>query len=161
LNTSWASATNTNRAVGQTNLAAATSNYWQVTGVQLEVGPVATPFEFKSFGQELRECQRYYEKSYNGTTTPGTVIVDGCSVFDNVGGGTRIHIRYATTKRTNPGSVTFYSPYTGATGKASNGTTDYSTASLIHSGSTGFGFDTGVVPSGAIGFVHWTASAEL
>jgi hypothetical protein len=60
LNTTWASSTNANRAVGQVNLAAATSNYWQVTGVQLEVGPAATPFEFKSFGQELRECQRYY-----------------------------------------------------------------------------------------------------
>jgi hypothetical protein len=58
--TSWASSTAANRAVGQTNLAAATNNYWQITGVQLEVGPVATPFEFKPFGQELAECQRYY-----------------------------------------------------------------------------------------------------
>ena len=68
LATAWAAKTDTNRAVGQTNLAAATNNYWQVTGVQLEVGPVATPFEFKSFGQELRECQRYYQK-FGGTQT--------------------------------------------------------------------------------------------
>lgn len=60
LATTWAATTSANRAVGQTNLAAATNNYWQITGVQLEVGPVATPFEFKSFGQELAECQRYY-----------------------------------------------------------------------------------------------------
>jgi len=60
LATSWATITEANRAVGQTNLAAATNNYWQITGVQLEVGPNATEFEFKSFGQELRECQRYY-----------------------------------------------------------------------------------------------------
>jgi hypothetical protein len=60
LNTSWAAITSANRAVGQTNLAAATNNYWQVTGAQLEVGDVATDFEFKSFGQELRECQRYF-----------------------------------------------------------------------------------------------------
>jgi hypothetical protein len=60
LNTSWASTVTANRAAGQTNLAAATNNYWQITGVQLEVGPVATPFEFKPYGQELRECQRYY-----------------------------------------------------------------------------------------------------
>ena len=59
LNTTWAAQSSANRAVGQTNLAAATNNYWQVTGVQLEVGPVATSFEFKSYGQELRECQRY------------------------------------------------------------------------------------------------------
>jgi hypothetical protein len=65
-NTSWASSTAANRAVGQTNLAAATSNYWQITGVQFEIGPVATPFEFKSFGQELAECQRYYYRTQAG-----------------------------------------------------------------------------------------------
>jgi len=56
----WESTVVANQLVGQTNLAAATNNYWQITGVQLEVGPVATPFEFKSFGEELLECQRYY-----------------------------------------------------------------------------------------------------
>ena len=60
LNTSWASITNANRAVGQVNLASATNNYWQITGVQLNVGSVAAPFEFKSYQEELRECQRYY-----------------------------------------------------------------------------------------------------
>jgi hypothetical protein len=62
LQSSWTSAVSANRYVGQTNLAAATNNYWQVTGVQLEVGAAATPFEFKSYGQELAECQRYYER---------------------------------------------------------------------------------------------------
>jgi hypothetical protein len=60
LNTTWQVNTSANRAVGQTNLAAASSNYWQVTGVQLEVGTAATPFEFKPFGQELADCFRYY-----------------------------------------------------------------------------------------------------
>lgn len=60
LQTSWGSITNANRAVGQVNLASATNNYWQITGVQLNVGPVAAPFEFKSYERELRECQRYY-----------------------------------------------------------------------------------------------------
>lgn len=60
LRSSWTATTDSDLAVGQTNLAAATNNYWQVTGVQLEVGPVGTGFEFKSYGQELRECQRYY-----------------------------------------------------------------------------------------------------
>ena len=35
---------------------------WEMTGVQLEVGPVATPFEHRSFGDELRRCQRYYHR---------------------------------------------------------------------------------------------------
>ena len=76
LNTTWAASTNANRVVGQTNLAAATSNYWQVTGVQLEVGDTATEFEFKSYGQELAECQRYY---WRDTATGGP--------YQGVGGG--------------------------------------------------------------------------
>ena len=35
---------------------------WQVTGIQLEVGRQATPFEHRSFGEELLLCQRYYRK---------------------------------------------------------------------------------------------------
>ena len=60
LRSAWTATANGDYAVGQTNLAAATNNYWQVTGVQLEVGPVASSFEFKSFGQELAQCQRYF-----------------------------------------------------------------------------------------------------
>jgi hypothetical protein len=64
LGTTWRSADflNSNIAVGQVNLASAISNYWQITGVQLEVGNVATPFEFKPIDIELAECQRYYIK---------------------------------------------------------------------------------------------------
>jgi hypothetical protein len=56
----WASSTGANRAVNQLNLANASGNYWAVTGIQLETGEVATPFEMRSFGQELALCQRYY-----------------------------------------------------------------------------------------------------
>jgi len=41
---------------------------WQITGVQLEVGNVATPFEHRSYGEELALCQRYYEQSYTQLT---------------------------------------------------------------------------------------------
>lgn len=34
----------------------------QITGVQLEVGDTATPFEHRSYGDELQRCQRYYER---------------------------------------------------------------------------------------------------
>ena len=64
LNTTWGSVVLANRAVGQVNLAAATSNYWQVTGIQLEVGAVATPFEFEPFETTLRKCLRYFQR-YN------------------------------------------------------------------------------------------------
>ena len=41
-----------------------TSSTFQITGVQLELGKVATPFEHRSYGEELALCQRYYEKIY-------------------------------------------------------------------------------------------------
>jgi len=62
LQTTWGSLTNANRAVGLVNLASATNNYWQITGTQLTIGTVATPFQFKTYAQELAECQRYYWK---------------------------------------------------------------------------------------------------
>ena len=69
LATSWAAYSVANESVGQVNLASATSNYWQITGVQLEAGPVATPFEFEPYETTLRKCQRYYQR-YNATTSP-------------------------------------------------------------------------------------------
>ena len=49
---------------------------FQLTGVQFEMGHVATPFEFKSFEENLAKCQRYYAKSrnydkYNGDSDRG------------------------------------------------------------------------------------------
>tara|TARA_R100001594_G_scaffold145688_1_gene196169 strand:- start:361 stop:1497 length:1137 start_codon:yes stop_codon:yes gene_type:complete len=58
----WASSTQANRVVGQVNFDDSTSNDWYLTGVQLEVGSVATDFEHRSFGQELALCQRYFFK---------------------------------------------------------------------------------------------------
>ena len=60
LATTWAA--NTNRVTGQTNFLDSTSNEFYLTGVQLEIGDVATPFEHRSFGDELLKCQRYYRK---------------------------------------------------------------------------------------------------
>ena len=48
-------------ATGTTALYAAPSNFW-ITGVQLEAGTVASPFERRDYGRELMMCQRYYEK---------------------------------------------------------------------------------------------------
>jgi len=67
LNTSWAANVTANRAVGQTNLADSTSNYINITGVQLELGENATPFENRMYSQELAMCQRYYWKIAEGS----------------------------------------------------------------------------------------------
>ena len=46
------------------------ANYY-ITGVQLELGKVATPFEHRSYGEELALCQRYYEVMSNLIGTGG------------------------------------------------------------------------------------------
>ena len=76
LNTSWASSTNANRAVGQTNVAAATNNYWQITGVQLEAGAVATPFEFEDYGDTLSKCFRYFQRLINGADQTNEIVAN-------------------------------------------------------------------------------------
>lgn len=106
-NTAWAGFVAGDFAAGQTNLASAVNNYWQVTGVQLEVGDNATPFEYRSFGEELALCQRYYEKSYDVGTAPGAATDSGF-ILAMPGGAqassSGIHdayILFRTTKRAN------------------------------------------------------------
>ena len=70
LNTSWATSVSANRAVGQVNVMDDVANNFYLTGVQLEVGDVATPFEHRSYGEELSACQRYYwEYDSDGVAT--------------------------------------------------------------------------------------------
>lgn len=74
----WGSRSNANlMSPSMPNLADSTSNYWQITGVQLEVGSVATPFEHESFGQTLAKCKRYYQKSYDLNTFSGATVAGG------------------------------------------------------------------------------------
>ena len=100
LNTSWASATGVNRAVGQVNTASSTSNNFYITGIQLEVGSTATPFEHKTYADELRACQRYFEKQVSG------------SAYGEFGNGyaesasqSYINVKFAVEKRANPSYV--------------------------------------------------------
>jgi len=83
-NTSWAGYSDSRVAYGHTtNVIGTSSATWQITGVQLEVGEQATPFEHRSFGEELALCQRYYQKItgsdsiYVATTTEGISRING------------------------------------------------------------------------------------
>jgi len=69
LQTTWGTAANATSRVGQVNFADSTSNDWYVTGVQLEVGSVATPFEHRRFGDELERCKRYFYRWNSGGTS--------------------------------------------------------------------------------------------
>jgi hypothetical protein len=72
-NTNWGAYSTPNEAAGQTvNLGDTTSNYFNITGVQLEVGENATPFEHLQYGQQLSLCQRYYQ-SFGGSNANETV----------------------------------------------------------------------------------------
>ena len=74
LQTVWGSDSSPNTFVGQTaNLGSSTDNDFRLTGVQLEVGSVATDFEHRSSGDELIKCQRYfYQATRIGTTSEVT-----------------------------------------------------------------------------------------
>tara|TARA_R110000803_G_scaffold111047_1_gene179484 strand:- start:195 stop:1202 length:1008 start_codon:yes stop_codon:yes gene_type:complete len=67
LATAWGENDNANRAVGIDSIFASTDNEFYLAGVQWEVGSVATPFEHRSYGEELALCQRYYETFGRGT----------------------------------------------------------------------------------------------
>ena len=49
------------------DIATSTDNYFQITGLQIEVGDTATSFEHRSFGDELHRCKRYYQKIADGS----------------------------------------------------------------------------------------------
>jgi hypothetical protein len=64
---SWASA-NYQGASGSVSVVGTNGATFYITGVQLEIGTSATPFERRLYGQELINCQRYYWKTPTGTT---------------------------------------------------------------------------------------------
>jgi hypothetical protein len=60
LQTSWGSQVTANRAAGCESFFSSTDNTFFITGLQMEIGSVATEFEHRSFGEELALCQRYF-----------------------------------------------------------------------------------------------------
>lgn len=79
---------------GQANAWASTNNIFAITGVQLERGSVATPFEQRPIGTELAMCQRYYY-------TSGTVVNAFMSMHSNQFGEI-ISFAYPVTMRATP-----------------------------------------------------------
>jgi hypothetical protein len=99
--TSWSNYSNAGFLYGHNvNFFDSTANDWAVTGVQLEIGDVATPFEHRSFGDELRRCQRYFQN--NG----GTRVIKGGYVAS--GGNNFYTVKYTTAMRAAP-TVAFIS----------------------------------------------------
>ena len=81
---------------------------WQITGVQLEVGKVATPFEHRSYGEELALCQRYYQVHTHNAASTGSYSSLNFFMYKN---GTNVYqavYKFSPHMRTGP-TVTFSS----------------------------------------------------
>ena len=134
LSSAWAAKVSANRCVGISNLADSTSNYINITGVQLEVGEGASDFEFLPYDVQLQRCQRYYE-------------ISGLYQTVAMASGSRFPAYFATTKRATPTMTYIFDVGT------NNTTIEQPTVS-------GFRFYT----TGSVGApcqFSWTASAEL
>ena len=135
--TSWDNYANGGFANGQAvNIMSSTDNYFYLTGVQFEVGSQATAFEHRSFGEELRLCQRYYQV--------GSSIGAG---YGSANGYARAGSVYATQMRATPTLAT----------------TNSGSGSIIASGTsnTGFYVTYGSLGGSSAGIFSFIADAEL
>ena len=130
----WQSTTN-KRVASQVNVADTVGNYWQITGVQWEIGSQATPFEHRSVSDELTLCKRYFEK----------MVVDNYPMFPagNNGVNSETRIPFKVEKRAAP-TVT----KSGNLNLTFNGTTSTNTDHSF-GGATVFGAKIFAVISGA------------
>lgn len=105
----WVTANNS-CATGATMPIATVNSTLDITGVQVEIGPVATDFEARPYPYELALCQRYYEKTYDIDTAAGTSTAT--NIYFVTGGqvGTttmQYSIPFKVTKRVSP-TMTLY-----------------------------------------------------
>jgi hypothetical protein len=92
--------------------------------IQFEKNLAPTPFEHRFFADELRLCQRYYEKTYNQSAVAGALTFIGSRAFSSQNGQQNLcPVYFKVTKRANP-TITLFSPITGVAGKISTGVID-------------------------------------
>ena len=119
---------------GETQLVNTLNATWYVTGVQLEVGSVATPFERRPYGTELALCQRYFQVTSVAVIFAATT--NGTTQIDNIGVPIPVAMRATPTV-----SSSNYNAWVAASGNvASSGATmtlTYSTGSTIAKGTVG------------------------
>ena len=126
-------------ATGSRSVVGTNGATFYITGVQLEKGTVATPFEFRSIGQELALCQRYYEV---GTTRIQTYTA---IVSNQVG-----WCSFAATKRTTPTMTQTF---------AGSGSSSYGVTTVNINGFSPFSTSAGAGVANCLG--AWTATSEL
>ena len=85
LQTSWGSNVGANRAAGVTSFFDSTDREFFITGVQMELGEVATAFEHETFGDNLLRCQRYFFKPNTTNNFMGFLMAPDGNANDFVG----------------------------------------------------------------------------
>ena len=147
----------------QTSLADSTDRTFFITGLQMEVGSQATPFEHRSFGEELGLCQRYYQQSYAHGTAAGTAtltsrVIRFIDASQNYGGH---WITFRTEMRAAPtGNV--YNPANGDINSIRDDNGNH-TAAVGHAATHGmhcYVNNSSIGQSEAVQ-VHYTADTEL
>jgi hypothetical protein len=143
-----------------------------ITGVQLEAGSVATPFERRPIGVELALCQRYFEKSFaqgitpaNGPNTTSFLDRGYTSLIANNSNSIGTTVQFAVRKRTTP-TVINYGNSAGLAGymAATDSAYSFSVNVNISTYVTDNGMQAGQQVVNATFILvssHWTASAEL
>ena len=106
---------------------------FEITGVQLEVGSVATPFEHRRFADELASCQRYFYRVQGDSGD--RVGIGGCAVNTTEA---RMNVTFPVTMRTIPtisgaGTAQFDALNDSADFNCSNMTIESAPTGLIHS----------------------------
>ena len=142
------SITNANRAVGIGSIFASTDNTLEITGIQIEVGSQATPFEHRSIGEEKSLCYRYYEEGGFSMRVSGTVVRAGQSYTVKKRASATVNVYYDSSK---PTAGTINVSNSTNSGWAEGGSDNYWNMEK-NTGSNGDGVDYNG---------HWTADAEL
>ena len=149
LNTSWNTAVNANRAVGQTDIVA-TKDWW-ITGIQWEVGSNATPFEHRSWNDEAIRCYRYCYLYGRGGADRAIGRVDGTSNC-NVGFEIPVSMRAIPTASTKDGDSWYLRIYNGKPNQGGKVDTQNEAISSIDVDSLPYGNCIYFVVGGGTGF---------
>ena len=100
---SWVGANNYAGSTNQVNLFDTNGATFYITGIQLEIGSVATDFEHRSFGQELALCERYFQIVVDGSD--GNAQQYFATTFNYTTGDSYGPFTYRTTMRSTPSLV--------------------------------------------------------
>jgi hypothetical protein len=144
------------------NFLDSTSNVFNLSRVQVEIGDVASDFEQRPAAVEYTLASRYYSKTYDLDVVPGTVTQTGFITFSASGtGGDQFIATFPTRMRAAP-TLTAYSPETGTSGKVRDyGINADQTGSPLASGQWGIRGASGTYVDARIYGLHYTADAEI